>query len=337
MKKSIVIPAFIFILALISIKNLQAQDSKKYLPNKPGSTKIESNLWQYSGFEKTLYEKNLAKLTNGFINENTVLASPKGFDLHIWYFGMYDDRYKLRDCNYGVRSEVRFDFELFILENGKEIKWIVEPPHFSMFLNNTASGHGSNYCNYEGYKVQDDDPSLEIPFKKAVAGLCDLFVVFPLENEFAPGVRLYGDGNLIVFNPDRPPFWVPVTVKEVMELKMTYYNIRETDKQYVYPYLKEAFDKMTPEELNAPAYNGGDPVFDVTAEKEGLQIMRFNKDYWDRSLPETTIQFVTLYYKFTDDAEMQESVQNNGHADYPALTVNAINLKGLAGMIQKKP
>ncbi len=88
MKQSIVIPAFIIILALISIKNLQAQDSKKYLPNKPGSTKIESNLWQYSGFEKTIHEKNLAKLTNGFIDENKVLTSPKGFDLHVWYFGM---------------------------------------------------------------------------------------------------------------------------------------------------------------------------------------------------------------------------------------------------------
>ena len=336
MKYFVALLLLVLISGIVIAKSVIAQNSEKYQPDKPGSTKTESNLWQFEGNQKSVYENNLAKVTSGFTKDNSVLSAPKGFDLHIWYFGMYDDRYKLRDCNYGIRSEVRFDFELFILENGKEIKWIVEPPHFSLFLNNTASGHGSNYCNYEGYKVQDDDPSLEIPFEKAVAGLCDLFVIFPLENEIAPGVRLYGDGNLIVFNPDRPPFWVPVTVKEVMGLMMTYYSIREADKQFVYPYLKEAFDKMTPEELNAPAYNGGDPVFDVTAEKDGLQIMRFNKDYWDRSLPETAIQFVTLYYKFTDDAEMQESVQNNGHADYPALTVNAINLQSLAGLIQKK-
>jgi len=336
MKKSIVIPAFIIILALISIKNLQAQDSKKYLPNKPGSTKIESNLWQYSGFEKTLYEKNLAKLTNDFIDENKVLASPKGFDLLVWYFGMYDDNYKKRDCNYGIRSEIRFDFELFLIENGKENKWTVEPPHFTVYINNTESGHGGNYCNYEGYKVQVDDPALEAPIENAVAGLCDLFVVFPLEEEFAPGVRLYGDGNLVVFNPERPPFWIPVTVKEVMELKMAYFNIRPDDQQFVYPYLKNAFDKMTPEELHAPAFNGGDAVFNVTAEKDGLQIMRFNKDYWDHSLPNTTVQFMTLYYRFTDDAEMQESVENNGHANYPALTKNAIKMGGLVRLIVGK-
>lgn len=336
MKYLVALPLLVLISGIFSAKIVSAQNSEKYQPEKPGNTKTESNLWQFDGNQKSVYENNLTKVTSGFTKNNSVLSAPKGFDLHIWYFEMYDDRYKLRDCNYGVRSEIRFDFELFILENGKETKWTVEPPHFSVFLNNTASGHGSNFCNYEGYKVQDDDPSLEIPFDKAVAGLCDLFLVFPLEEEIAPGVRLYGDGNLIVFYPDRPPFWVPVTVKEVMELKMTYYSIREADKQFVYPYLKEAYDKMTPDELNAPAYNGGDAVFDVTAEKEGLQIMRFNKDYWDRTLPETAIQFITMYYKFTDDAEMQESVQNNGHADYPDLTVNAINLPGLAGLIEKK-
>lgn len=336
MKYSFALPLLFLILGMFSVKNVSAQNSEKYQPDKPGSTKTESNLWQFSGNEKSNYENNLAKVTSVFTKNNSVLASPKGFDLHIWYFGMYDDNYKLRQCNYGIRSEIRFDFELFILENGKETKWTVEPPNYKLYINNTASGHGSNFCNYEGYKVQDDDPSLEIHFDKAVAGLCDLFVVFPLEKEIAPGIRLYGDGNLVVFNPDRPSFWVPVTVKEVMELKMIYYNIREADRQFVYPYLKEAFDKMTPDELNAPAYNGGDPVFDVTAKKEGLQIMRFNKEYWDRSLPETAIQFVTLNYKFTDDAEMQESINNNGHTDYPALTVNAINLNELAGLIEKK-
>jgi hypothetical protein len=336
MKYLVALPLMALIAGIFSAKNVSAQNSEKYQPDKPGSTKTESNLWQFDGNKKSVYENNLAKVTSGFTKNNSVLSAPKGFDLHIWYFGMYDENYKLRACNYGVRSDIRFDFELFILENGKEVKWIVEPPDYKLYINNTASGHGSNFCNYEGYKVQDDDPSLEIPFGKAVAGLCDLFEVFPLEEELAPGVRLYGDGNLIVFNPDRPPFWVPVTVKEVMDLKMTYFNIREADKQFVYPYLKEAYEKMTPDELNAPAYNGGDAVFDVTAEKDGLQIMRFNKDYWDRTLPETAIQFVVLHYKFTDDAEMQESVQNNGHANYPALTVNAINLHGLAGLIEKK-
>lgn len=321
---------------IVFVKNTSAQESGKYLPNKPGTAKTESNLWQYEGIEKATYEKNLAKVAGWFISENKVLLQPKGFDLHVWYFGMYDENYRKRDCNYGIRSEVRFDFELFFLANGKETKWTIEPPDLQIFINNTATGHGSNFCNYEGYKVQVDEPALEVPLENAIAGLCDLFVVFPLDEEIVPGVRLYGDGNLVVFNPDRPPFWVPVTVKEVMDLMMAFYNIRPTDQQFVYPYLKQAYDKMTSDELNSPAYNGGDPVFGVTAQEEGLQIMRFNKDYWDRSLPKTAIQFMMIYYKFTNDAEMQESIAVNGHIDYPALTLNALNLSGLAKLIEKK-
>ena len=336
MKIFTVRPVLTLISIIFSIENLNAQDGEKYQPNKPGSLGIESNLWQFSGNQKEIYEKNLAKVAGWFLTENKVLAKPKGFDLHIWYFGMYDDDYKTRDFNYGIRSEIRFDFELFLKENGKETKWTIEPPGFRVYINNTASGHGSNYCNYEGYKVQDDDPALEVSIENAVAGLCDLFVVFPLEKEFAPGVRLYGDGNLVVFNPGCPPFWIPVTVKEAMELLMAFYSIRPTDQQFVYPYLKEAYDKMTPDELNSPAYNGGDPVYDITAQKDGLQIMRFNKDYWDRSLPATAIQVLTINYHFTDEAEIQESIANNGHADYPALTKNALNLSGLAKLIERK-
>ena len=93
---------------------------------------------------------------------------------------------------------------------------------------------------------------------------------------------------------------------------------------------------MTPETLNAPAYLNEVAVFKVTSKKKSLHIMRFNngcQGYW---LLKTAIQVMLTNYHFMDDAEMQESVQNNGHADYPALTVNAINLQSLAGLIQKK-
>ncbi len=313
-----------------------AQTDQKYMPDKPGSSKIQSNLGHLGGNERSGYENNLAKVAGWFLTNNAMLAKPKGFDMLVWYFEMFDDNYKKRECNFGTRSQMRFDFQLFIKENGKETKWTVECPSFSLFINNTASGHGSNYCNYEGYRVQVDPPALEIPLDKALAELCDLFAVFKLEKEISPGVRLYGDGNLVVFNPARPPFWVPVTVKEVMELKLAFYGIRPEDKMSVYPYLKKAFDEMTPETLNAPAYEGGDPIVEVTSETDGFPIMRFNKDYWDRSLPKTAIQFMTMKYQPGSAEEMQEHFANNGYPDYTALTREAINFGGLAGLVEKK-
>lgn len=97
-----------------------------------------------------------------------------------------------------------------------------------------------------------------------------------------------------------------------------------------------AIDEMTPEILNAPAYEGGDPIIEVTAATDGFPIMRFNKDYWDRSLPKTAIQFMTMKYQPISEEEMREHVANNGYPDYTTLSRDAINFGDLGGLIEKK-
>jgi len=90
--------------------------------------------------------------------------------------------------------------------------------------------------------------------------------------------------------------------------------------------------------LNAPAYSGGDdPVVKVNGKKDGLQIMRFNKDYWDRSLPVSAIQFITMWYLPHDEATMQEFISNNnGRPDYARLVMDELPLNELGGLIRKK-
>lgn len=311
-----------------------AQDTK-YLAEKNGKWSLYNNIQEKTA-EFTAYNKNVTAIAEWFHHKIPLLATPKGFDLNTTIFGMWDDNYKKRACNYAIRSQLVFNFELFLVENGKESKWVVEPPHWSFYINNTHAGHGTNFY-YEGYKVQDDPPALEAPFEKATATLADLFAVFPFEKEIASGVHLYGNGNLVIFNPDRPPFWVPVTVKEVMDMKLTYYSIRPSEKEILYTYLKKAYDEMSTEELNAPAYYGSeDGIVQVNGKKEGLQIMKFNKDYWDRSLPASAIQLICMYYSSNNDEEMQEYMKNNKHPNYAQLVKNAIPLNELAGLIQKK-
>ena len=94
---------------------------------------------------------------------------------------------------------------------------------------------------------------------------------------------------------------------------------------------------MSQEELNAPAYSGGDdPVVKVNGKKDGLQIMRFNKDYWDRSLPPSAIQFITMWYLPHDEAATQEFIRNNdGRPDYARLVMDELPLQELGGLIQK--
>jgi hypothetical protein len=61
--------------------------------------------------------------------------------------------------------------------------------------------------------------------------------------------------------------------------------------------------------------------------------MRFNPDYWDRNMPNTTIQFMTFYYPQMDDAAMAESYNNNGHPFYSQLLVYDIDWGEVAKLI----
>ena len=266
-----------------------------------------------------------------------LFSNPKGFDLDACAYGIWDDKYKLRLCNYGQRGELNFNFLLFYSNGGQ---WKIEPPHWSFDINNTETGHGAN-TNLPGWNNTKDPASLEKPMNKAAADLNDLFRIFPLVRDIAPGVRLYGDGNLIVFNPDRPPFWLPVTVREVANMKFAYYSLIEV---HLLPYLKAEIARLTEEELNVPAFSGNDELYILKVHPKmenqemeyGGQIMRFNPEYWDRSLPPSDIQFMTLYYPQMSQADKEEHFKNNGYPVYGLLIMNVIKFEELAGLISRK-
>jgi hypothetical protein len=322
---------------LIFSDSLLAQNSDKYLPDKPGTWKIvnrENN--GLAATELAAFDKNLTAVAEWFHKNNFVLASPIGFDMKVDFRKPNYEQYKKYACNYGYQAEINFTFQVFLNQSVKQTDWTFESFDWQLDINKTTSGHGINFTGYEGYKVQIDDPKLEAPLDNAVLRLSELFTVFPAEKEIAPGIILYGEGNLVISNPARPPCWIPVKVKEVMDLKLAYYKLRPDDK-LMYEYFKAAYDKMSPEELSARASAGSeDGILDVNGTNQGLPIMRFNKDYWDRSLPPSAIQFITFYYQPPDENKMQEYMQNNGHPDYAQKLMDAINLSQLGSLIQKK-
>lgn len=326
---------FLIIFILLS-SVIPSQSNSKYQPDKPGKWSVSSNLQSFFKGEKIIFENNLTFLAEWFHKNIPVLTNPRGFDLETTFYGIWDDNYKKQECNYAYRSEIDFAFQLFFKEKGKETKWTIEPPHYEVDINNTETGHGSN-LNQAGYIAQTDDPSIEEPLENACAELSDFFQVFPLVKKMAPGVNLYGDGNLIIFNPNRPAFWVQVTVKEVIEKLLDYYKIKEANKPSVYNYVKDVYEKMPPDELNLPAYYGGDAIVDITADSTGaLQIMRFNKDYWDRSLPKSAIQFISLWYRPSNEFDMDEFINDNDYPHYGQLLMNELPFSTLSSLIQRK-
>lgn len=310
---------------------LKAQTDSKYLFDKPGT-------WSFSSrISKTdpAFLKNLEGVAGWFREKAPMMANLKGFDLLAVLYDCGSNNYEKRPCNYGIPGNLYFEFQLFFNETHGGGKWKLEPPAFSFYINNTETGHGS-IGNYNGYDYREEAASLEVPINKATGNLNDLFEVFPLVQELAPGVRLYGDGNLIVFNPDQPDFWIPVTVRQVAEMKLEYFSLKKD--VLLLPYLKKEIDKLSAEELNAPAFDGNAELFvlNVNGKKKGLQIMRFNPEYWDRSLPRSAIQYMTLWYPQLSEAETEEYFKNNLHPHYGQLVMNSIKTEELAGLINQK-
>jgi hypothetical protein len=76
-------------------------------------------------------------------------------------------------------------------------------------------------------------------------------------------------------------------------------------------------------------------VLRANGKNKGMQLMRFNPEYWDKTLPPSAIQFMTFYYPQMNDDQMEESYRNNGRPNYPQLLVNQINWSDVAGLIMK--
>lgn len=324
-----------FVLFLFVHVLTYAQKESEFNFNKPGNWTFKSNI-NGNGAEYVALTKNAAVVTEWFHQNIPLMINPKGFDLSVVLFGIWDDKYKKRKCNYGIRGELNFGFQMFFSSGSK---WTVEPPAYEFDINNTGTGHGANF-NYNGFDNTKDNPSLEISMNKTAGELNDLFQVFPLEKEIVPGVSLYGDGQLIVFNPDRPPFWIPVSLKELAQMTLAYYTAFKSKEmgEMMLDQLKKELAELTEEELSAPAYQG-DPkhfVLNANGRKEGLQIMRFNPDYWDRSLPPSAIQFMTLWDPKMTESDMNEFFQNNGYWHFGQQIISSLNMNGLAGLIARK-
>ena len=279
---------------------------------------------------------NQVETIKSFVNEliasSVLLTEKKGFDLNVAVngYGNMDEKnkWKQKDYEYGIITELCFQFQLFYKKGGK---W-------------------ANYCPNWCFKLNAPLYGKSLPFESLhsnIKVLNEAFLVFPEVKELAPGVRFYyndaGKGELVFFNPNRPDYWVPVTVKEIVDARLKY--TAENEKE-VYEIMKAQVDKLSEAELNKPAYfqrSDENFLIDVNGKKEGIPVMRFNPDYWDRSLPRSDIQYFTLnYFEIHDENQWNSEREkffksNNGRIDYiREAPLSITDFKKLSSVIQKK-
>lgn len=242
--------------------------------DKPGTFEILSRT-DYTmpefGFTKTEVTANLQKIIAvvNTVRKNPILTEMKGFDgrARIYTIGMKDEE------SYGVPSRISFEFAAWYrMKDGREARGLIEPPEWSLYINQLQPGWSSGFSRKP-----------------------DFFAVPEKKETITPGIDVYDGECYVVYNPDRPDYWLPVTVKEAFDVVFAENkkNKDQIQRDMMMEYLNAEWEAIPKEDWNKPATLSG-MVSRVGTQPGFPKIMKVNPAYWDKSRPKSDIQFINL-------------------------------------------
>ena len=253
------------------------------LINKPGTFEIlgSSEFVAKPGiFTKAELTANLERLNNlvTVLKQNQVLADIKGFACRTWFF-----RSASAKCEYGVPARITIEFCSYFYNKEKKIVYnTIEPPNWSLNVNK-ADGlpdASSSFDSGKGY--------FTAPLNKKT---------------IVPGVDVYDGEYFVIYNPSKPDYWIPVTVNEAFTCSREF-AAKETDEYTASlnkQFLDQEWNDIPSEYRDKPAYFGGGlsrvTYMNGSEGQDSLfpWIVKVNPDYWDKNLPKSAIQIITLH------------------------------------------
>ncbi len=254
------------------------------LTEKEGTFEILSRT-DYVGYDcrytKAEITANLQRITDlvTVIRQNPVLAELKGFEGRARIYNL--------NCKevggYGIPARISFEFaSWFRNKDGTPARGLIEPPEWSLYINQAQPGWGASYGHdtKRGY--------FTAPLNKRTP---------------EPGIDVYDGEWFIIYDPSRPPYWIPVTVNEAFAAVRE--NMKNEKDEIAASYLKEFIEKEwqeIPEKYrDEPAYFGGG-ISRVTYQpgyggQDSIfpRIVKVNPEYWNRQLPKSAIQIINLH------------------------------------------
>lgn len=282
------IKLFILFCAILGGQRNFAQDHPLVL-DKQGTFKILSRTdyarnGKFTPAEMTANLEQLKKLI-AIVQKNPVLAGLQGFNAQV----RLDDISSVVKCSYGVPVNVEFEFCAFFKNKKGEVVFnSIEPPEWELQVNG-MNGIGINSNNFDMNKCY-----FNIPFNKKT---------------IAPGIDLYDNDCYVLYDPSRPPYWIPVTVNEAFA-RAREFNEKETN-EYALALKKQFLDKEWAEipaaDRDKPAYFGGNlSRVSSTSGFDGQQnifppIMTVNPKYWNTNRPKSDIQFMVFHIRDKKD------------------------------------
>jgi hypothetical protein len=294
--------------------------------DKPGTFTI-LNRTNYTlpecGFTKAEMTANLQKIADVVkaVRKNPVLSDIVGFEGRA---RIYNTLLCTESGGYGVPSRISFEFcTWYLTSDGREELGTIEPPEWSLIINRLKPNTG-----YQFSESSFSGGYFSVPLKKET---------------IERGIDVYGDECYVLYNPDRPPYWLPVTVKEAYDaLRKTWED--HTDKvasASMLQFIEKEYAKIPESEINNPAYESGIfPTSVINPENESPPLLRINPEYWDRSLPKSAIQFIYFrsvpnkeyYRKLKEERKQKDS---DYYLDYFLELFDMQNIRELLPLIGK--
>jgi len=331
---------FIFLTSLVF-----GQESKLIL-DKKGEFKITT--WTiYSctdcNYTKVEEKANYSKLTalTDVLCKNPVLQDIKGFDCNVM---LYSEFYGDKKFGYGIPGKMSLQFCYFFnAKNGKVGTATIEPPSFGIHINQLLS----TSCNSLGFnapsKVNEaDNPNYnQKKWELAAEKTRPIFFLPGKKETLVPGVDVYADETVIVYNPERPDYWLPVTIKEIFEAWIEYYKYGpyKYESEISLKMLEEEFALFSEGERNQSAYHGGRgpaPLLNVDTEVNDVQVMKVNPEYWNKNIPRSAVQIISfnvLKDKARYRREAEEQLKNNDGTYQLTRFLEALDIKLLLPVI----
>lgn len=284
-----------FILSLTCILAVTFLFAQEYplLLNKQGSfTMTDWGAYTHydCGYTKTEtaanYQKVLAVI-NTVKKANPVLNELKGFDADLLLYAQQCDP----KFGYGIPSRLRFGFCSWINFKGKEICGKIEPPAWYLNFNVLGNMGSSSYDPINKKKAVTQKEKRD----EAARRLSELIYTTGKKEMLALGIDVYNGQDVVVYNPDRPPYWLPITVREVYKLTYDYWRLDPDSigRSLGLQMLDAEYGTFTEEELDGYAYAlSKGALAHVGNDEDSPQIMKPNPAYWNRSLPKSAIQIM---------------------------------------------
>lgn len=294
-----------FLMSVLSFFSgiLQAQDFP-LIPDHPGTFKlIDWGVYTHyeCGFTKTETTANYQKITNltDLVRKNPVFTNQKGFECETYVYA--------KDCpdkaGYGIPSELSFGFCDYFSNKGKVSLYRIEPPSWKLQVNHFGSfANGGKSYSYDDSKPTEP-PKEGFNFEKwksASTKTMGCFCIPGPKEVLGNGIDRYGSELVVIYNPERPPYYLPVKFRDLAEALIEYWKLHpdKIQSEMMTQILEAEYAQVSEIERDGWAYNNTYdnrlPLMGITPVEGPQPVVRLNPDYWNRKLSKSSIQVITF-------------------------------------------